>query len=152
MQPPNPQFPGDLYLWSEIARNFGILIAGVIGLGIAWWRSRAANLQAQAALEQTELARRDHTTELFNRAVGQLGDEKLEVRLGAIYTLRAICEDRGFKAYTAPIMETLSAFVRERGAPVSGEVPTDVKAIVELLLVIARMKQGADNGSPSTES
>jgi hypothetical protein len=82
MQPSNPQFSGDLYLWSEIARNFGILIVGLIGLGIAWWRSRAANMQARAALEQNELARRDHITELFNRAVGQLGDEKLEVRLG----------------------------------------------------------------------
>jgi hypothetical protein len=34
---------------------------------------------------QAELARRDHVAELFNRAVGQLKDEKLEVRLGAIF-------------------------------------------------------------------
>lgn len=86
----------------------------MLGLGIAWWRSRAANLQAQAALEQSELARRDHITELFNRAIGQLGDDKLEVRLGAVYTLWAICQDRRFQSYTWPIVETLSAYVRER--------------------------------------
>jgi predicted secreted protein len=152
MPVPSTQVPNDLYLWSEIARNFGILIAGVLGLWIAWWRSRAANLQAQAALGQTELARRDHITELFNRAVGQLGDEKLEVRLGAIYTLRAICEDQGFKAYTTPIMETLSALVRERAAPENDDVTIDVKAIVELLLIIARMKRETDHGTPSAES
>lgn len=147
-----PNFQSELVVWSEIARNFGILVAGVVGLAIAWWRSHAANLQARAALEQTELARRDHITELFNRAVGQLGDEKLEVRLGAIYTLRAICEDRGYEAYTAPISETLSAFVRERGASGEGEIPTDVRAIAELLLAMARKGHGADHGSKSAES
>jgi len=48
----------------------------------------AANRQANAALRQAELARRDHVADLFNRAVGQLDDPKLQVRLGAIYTLR----------------------------------------------------------------
>ncbi|WP_200860252.1 hypothetical protein [Paramagnetospirillum caucaseum] len=152
MQPSNPQFSGDLYLWSEIARNFGIVIAGIIGLWIAGMRSRAANMQARAALEQNELARRDHITELFNRAVGQLGDDKLEVRLGAIYTLQAICEDQAFKIYATPVTETLSAFVRDRATPENGEVPTDVRAIAELLLVIAREKRGAENGSSSLES
>ncbi|CAA7625101.1 hypothetical protein [Magnetospirillum sp. SS-4] len=134
MQPPNPQFPGDLYLWSEIARNFGILIAGIIGLGIAWWRSRAANMQAKAALEQNDLARRDHITELFNRAVGQLGDDKLEVRLGAIYTLRAICEDQEFRSYAAPVVQTLSAYVRNRSSALDGNgMPEDLAVIVEWL-------------------
>jgi hypothetical protein len=36
------------------------------------------------------LARQDQIAELFNRAVGQLKDEKLEVRLGAILTLGQI--------------------------------------------------------------
>ena len=141
-----------LYVWSEIARNIGIVVAGIIGLGIAWWRSRAANMQAKAALEQNELARRDHITELFNRAVGQLADDKLEVRLGAIYTLRAICEEETFRIYVTPIAETLSAYVRERSAPESGEVPSDVKAVVELLLAMAREKRGTDNGASSPES
>lgn len=123
-----------LYVWSEIARNVGILVAGVVGLGIAWWRSRAANLQALAALEQSELARRDHVTELFNRSVSQLGDEKLEVRLGAIYTLQAICEDGRYGPYKWPIIETLTAYVRERSALSDAEeMPVDVRAIVGML-------------------
>ena len=147
MQPPNPQFPGDLYLWSEIARNFGILIAGIIGLGIAWWRSRAANMQARAALEQNELARRDHITELFNRAVGQLGDEKLEIRLGAIHTLRSICDDRTYQPYTKPVIQTLSAYVRRKSVELAGsEMSEDVAAIMEWLHVETGTDQAEDAG------
>jgi hypothetical protein len=39
------------------------------------------------------LARRAHVTELFNRAVGQLSDPKLEVRLAAVYILREVAND-----------------------------------------------------------
>jgi hypothetical protein len=44
--------------------------------------------------------------ELFNRAVGQLTDAKLEVRLGAIYTLRQIARD--FPDLAEPTFELLS--------------------------------------------
>jgi hypothetical protein len=50
-------------------------------------------LQARSANAQAELARRAHVTELFNRAVGQLRDPKLEVRLAAIYVLREAARD-----------------------------------------------------------
>ncbi len=79
------QIGSDWSTWiavSEIVRNLGLVLAGVVGLGIAAWRSFAANRQADAALGQTELARRDHIAELFNRACAQLGDDKLELRLG----------------------------------------------------------------------
>jgi hypothetical protein len=133
----------DLFVWSEVARNFGILIAGILGVGIAWWRSRAANLQARAALEQSELARRDHITEIFNRAVGQLADERLEVRLGAIYTLRAICDDERYGPYTWPISETLAAYVRERsGSGESKEMSTDIAAIIEWLHIEKNPEEG----------
>ena len=134
MLDPTSPISNELIVWSEVARNFGILMAGILGVGIAWWRSRAANLQARAALEQSELARRDHITEIFNRAVGQLGDQKLEVRLGAIYTLRAICEDPRYSADMWLIVETLSAFLRECGATADGEqAPVDIRAITDLL-------------------
>lgn len=141
--PVTPSTENSLPLWSEIARNGGILVAGVIGLAIAWWRSRAATIQAQAALEQSELARRDHITEIFNRAVGQLGDEKLVVRLGAIHTLKAICVDDRYQAYASPIIETLSAYVRERSAGCAAEeMAVDITAIVELLKAQTRPDEG----------
>lgn len=73
---------------SEIDRNLGIVLGGAIGLVFAWMRVRAANRQSEAQTRQAEVGRREHVAELFNRAVGQLDDEKLHIRLGAIYTLR----------------------------------------------------------------
>jgi hypothetical protein len=151
MAPDTHQFVNDLIAWSEVARNFGIVVAGIAGLAIAWWRSRAANLQAQAALEQSDLARRDHITEIFNRAVGQLGEDKLEVRLGAIYTLRAICQDQRYDAYIWPIVETLSAVVRQRAKDGDAEIGVDVRAIVELLKETAG-RRGPSDGSASAQS
>ena len=74
----------------EMMRNFGLTAAAFVGVYLAWQRVNAATRQADATLQQAELARRGHVAELFNRAVGQLTDAKLEVRLGAIYTLREI--------------------------------------------------------------
>ena len=98
---------------SELVRNFGLLGAAVIGLVLGGMRVVAANRQASAALRQAELARRDHVAELFNRAVGQLDDSKLQVRLGAIYPLRQIAED--FPDLTGPVLELLAVYVREKG-------------------------------------
>ncbi len=64
---------------SEIIRNIGLVIGGAIGIYLAWKRAVASNKQADAQLRQAELSRRNHVTELFNRAVGQLKDEKLEI-------------------------------------------------------------------------
>lgn len=139
-----------LYVWSEIVRNVGIVLAGIIGLVIAWWRSRAANMQARAALEQSELARRDHITEIFSKSVEHLASEKLEVRLGAVYSLWAICQDDRYEAYTWPIIETLSAYVRGKAS--DGDEPSpDVKAILEMLRDLTRRGATGDgNGAESS--
>jgi uncharacterized protein YjbI with pentapeptide repeats/flavodoxin len=47
----------------------------------------------------------------FYQALGQLGNDKPEARLGAIYTLEQIAKDSPSKQWT--IMETLAAFIRE---------------------------------------
>ncbi len=106
----------NVFAWGEIIRDVALGFAAIVGIGLATWRSIAASQQARAALEQSELARRDHITEIFNRAIGQLADEKVETRLGAIYTLKAILEDDQFGRYTTPVIETLSAYVRSRTA------------------------------------
>ena len=76
-----------------------------------------------AALHQAETARRRHReqtkadlqrriTESFSKATEQLGSDKIEVRLGGIYTLERISRESLDDYWTA--METLCAFVRER--------------------------------------
>lgn len=116
----------------EMVRNLGLAVAAFVGVYIAWKRVEAATRQADASLHQTELARRGHVAELFNRAVGQLGDAKLEVRLGAIYTLRQVAED--FPDLAEPILELLSTYLRENSARYEGmEPPVDVREIMKTL-------------------
>jgi hypothetical protein len=119
---------------SELVRNYGLIAAAALGVILAWWRSRASNRQAIAALRQAEVAQRDHVVEMFNRAVDQLGSEKLEVRLGAIYTLKRISRDPQYADYRTPILETLTAYIRERTREDTGdESPVDVREIMNLL-------------------
>jgi hypothetical protein len=119
---------------SELVRNHGLVVAAGLGLVLAWWRSRASNRQAIAALRQAEVAQRNHVVEMFNRAVDQLGSEKLEVRLGAIYTLKRITRDPQYIDYKIPILETLAAYVRERTRDdTNSEPPVDIREIMNFL-------------------
>jgi hypothetical protein len=121
-----------LFTFSEIIRNLGLLVVAVFGLYLAWKRVTSATRQADATLLQAELARRGHVAELFNRAVGQLTDAKLEVRLGAIYTLRQIAHD--FPDLAKPTFELLSTYVRESAANYeNNEPPIDVREIIKTL-------------------
>ena len=117
---------------SEIIRNIGILIAGAFGLYLAWLRVTAANHQAEASIEQAELARRNHVDELFNRAVGQLKDNNLAIRLGAVYTLRQISQD--FPDLAGAVFELLSTYMRETKLDYGDkEPPSDIREIIRIL-------------------
>lgn len=71
---------------------------------------------------------------MFNHAVDQIGSEKLEVRLGAIYTLKRISRDRQYVDYRVPILETLAAYVRERTRDdTNAEPPVDIREIMNFL-------------------
>jgi len=85
----------------------------------------AANKNAEIALENTKIALKNlkisedkQITERFAKAIEQLASEKIEVRLGAIYTLERIAKDSEKDQWT--IMEVITAFVREN-APVKKE-------------------------------
>jgi hypothetical protein len=94
---------------SEILRNIALTVAAAVGAILAWRQLSPAALQARSANTQAELARRAHVTELLNRAVGQLSDQKLEVRLAAVYILREVAND--FPDLSNPIFELLQAYL-----------------------------------------
>ena len=117
---------------SEVVRNLGLAIAAFGGLFLAWRKLTPERTQAGSAAVQAELARRAHVTELFNRAVGQLMDERLEVRLCAIYVLREVSLD--FPDLANPIFELLQVHLRERGVGYGdAPPPIDVQTIIETL-------------------
>jgi hypothetical protein len=118
--------------FSEIVRNLALTVAAVVGAALAWRQLSPAALQARSASVQASLARRAHVTELFNRAVGQLRDPNLEVRLAAIYVLREVAKD--FPDLSNPVFELLQAYLRAGNIDYGDdEPPIDVREIVKLL-------------------
>jgi len=117
---------------SEIVRNYGLIVGGAVGLWLAWQRATASTQQADATLKQADLARRAHVAELFNRAVAQLTHEKLEVRLGAIYTLRQIAHD--FSDLAEPTFQLLATYLRESRIDYGDhEPPIEVQEIMNIM-------------------
>lgn len=87
-------------------------ILAIIGIYMAHRRIRALERQVQIGQEQLQVGQEGQITERFTRAIEQLGSDRMEIRLGGIYALERIANDSD-KDYW-PIMETLTAYVRER--------------------------------------
>lgn len=104
---------------SETARNFGIGLAGLFaatyGVYLAWVRTQAAADQAKTAetkeIREAQDQREFLYTQLFSRAIEQLGNDSLSIRVGGIYALERLAKDS--KKDHRPIMEVLSSFIRE---------------------------------------
>jgi len=82
-------------------------------------QSQEQNQQAtQAQLENTQeelrLNREGQITERFTRAIDQLGNESLEIRLGGIYALERLARESEKDHW--PIMEVLTAYVRQHAS------------------------------------
>lgn len=130
--------------YSEIWRNYflaGAGLAATIGLWLAYVRTRAADQQARVAQEA-------HFTDLFTKAIEQLGNDKsLAVRLGGIRALERIAADSPKDRW--PIVKFCAAYVRENAKwpqdenwePVPShcnprdtlEVPQDIQAAIDVI-------------------
>ncbi len=125
---------------SEMIRNYAIVAAGIVGIGLAIWRAIVADRQSRAAEQQSMTARRSHVTEVFTEAVGLLGNDRLEIRLGAIYTLQQISRD--FEEFNGVVFDLLTAYVRERAE--ANDPTADIVEIMRFLNVTLAMD--SDNG------
>ena len=125
---------------SEIVRNWAILGAAVAGVGIAIWRALAADRQSRAQAAQARTSDLQRVSELYSSALEGLGDDKLEVRLGAVLVLERLAADEPTMRQAAEV--ALQAFVRrcsqERPAPVE-----DVD-FVEAWRIVSRALSGAE--------
>jgi hypothetical protein len=106
---------GAVWLWTKYSTHqpaiapLLTLLAGVAVAGVALLRHFA----------QTEADRQRRITESFSKAIEQLGSDKVEVRLGGIYSLERISKESPNDYWT--IMEALTAFVRERSQRTEAE-------------------------------
>ncbi len=120
-----------------------IIVCAVLFVGLySTWKHVTTTQQTLEATRDSQI------TERFTRAIEQLGDERLEVRLGGIYALERIARDSEKDHWT--IVEVLSAFVRENAQrqgdkestddPASKGPRADIQAILTVLgrRVVAR--------------
>jgi hypothetical protein len=97
--------------------------------------------QLKQAQKELDITRRGQMTERFTQAVDQLGSEKLEMRLGGIYSLERTARDSRSDHW--PIMEVLSTYVRQHaprkpGQESSEDRPTPEPDIQAILTVVGR--------------
>lgn len=126
---------------ADIVYKFTFPVGGAVELYLTYLRISAANKQveaqirqADASTRQADLGSRKQATDIFVQAVGQLRDEKLEVRLAAIYTLRKLVDefpqDRGM--LVALLAEHLRDNPRRWGE--AEDSPVDVREMTKLLI------------------
>ena len=113
---------------STTIRNLGLVVAAIIGLPLAIWRSIVAACQADAALHQAKTAQRGLLNERYQKGAEMLGSEMLPVRLGGICALAHLAREHPGE-YHMQIIRVLCAFVRN--APVVGKEKQDIKRIRE---------------------
>jgi hypothetical protein len=120
------------------------MLAGLLGVGALltfWLNSRVYRITARTF----ELTEQGHITERYTRAIEQLGDQELAVRLGGIYALEQLA--RHFPDREHPtVVEVLSAFVREGSSRQSAR-PDEAAERAQS----AAPKSGVEQSRPATD-
>jgi len=88
---------------------------------------KSTQAQLENAQEELRLTRLGQITESFTRAIDQLGNESLDIRLGGIYALERIAKESE-EDYWA-IMEILTAYVREHARRPSAALPASTAVL-----------------------
>ncbi|MBC6440234.1 MAG: pentapeptide repeat-containing protein [Rhodospirillales bacterium] len=117
---------------SDSLSDLVLVLAAVIGLLLAGWRSVVANEQAKIANEQAKIANRQAETaneqakianrqadtserglrnERYQKGADMLGSATLATRMGGIYALERLAQDHP-EDYHVQIMQLLCAFAR----------------------------------------
>lgn len=137
---------------ADLENQYRATLAQILG-GVAigatlyytWRRISIAQEDLKITQENLKIAQEGQITERFTRAVDQLGNEKIEIRLGGIYALERISNESERDYW--PIMKILAAYIREK-SPIkdvsegdkhskeqeeSKLLPTDIQVILELI-------------------
>ena len=103
---------------------------------------------SRVTVDTFRVAERGHLTDRYAKAIEQLGDDKLAVRLGGIYGLQQYVEESGRAGDQRSVVEVLSAFIRDKldgfggSDPGRGGTPAaDVLAAVSVLAQLP-MREG----------
>ncbi|MFC9863551.1 MULTISPECIES: pentapeptide repeat-containing protein [unclassified Streptomyces] len=116
--------------WARRIELFTVVVAAVVAVVGLWY----SNVQTRQANDQVRndraLAKEGQITDWYTAAVGNLGEDKVDVRLGGIYALQRIMQDSRRDQPT--IANVLATYIRTHAAakpPAKGQdVPADVHA------------------------
>jgi uncharacterized protein YjbI with pentapeptide repeats len=101
----------------------GAILVGIGTVAVGIGTLRVSARQARTAAQQAQIAQRGAITTAFYNAVSRLASDKIEERLGGIYTLGRISQESADDYWT--VIETLTAFVRERAKWQPEAIPTE---------------------------
>lgn len=124
----------------------------LIGLFFTWRNVRATEANIRATQKSTAkslaIAQEGLLTDRFARAIEQLGNQdSLATRLGGIFTLEQIAKDS--KEYYKPIVELLTAFVRQNSPYAGGGSDETQKPAIDIqtiLIVLGRRTRFSEDG------
>ena len=125
--------------WSATIRNLGLVVAGVLALGFAGWRTWVAHRQA-------DTARQSLLDDRFQKATEMLGSPLLSVRLGGVYGLEALMKEYPDQYYVRG-MRLLCAFVRSPthtdpdSHPKRRDVSQSGSALLRTFVLATRLRQ-----------
>jgi hypothetical protein len=104
------------------------------------WATHVAEIE-YASLRQQER----HAAERFARALELLGDEKLEVRWGGIYTLERLAHRSAQDQ--SEVSEVLATYVRQHAPWQPGEAATRILSEVQLIVTILARRRYASKSA-----
>lgn len=94
-------------------RNLVFVLAGLIGLPLALWRSGVAANQVKVATRQVELSEAGQNTDRYQKGASMLGDNRLSVRQAGVFGLTELAKNN-FEDYHATVMKLLCSFIKDR--------------------------------------
>lgn len=109
----------------EAWRNLGLIALGVVGVGLATWRSILAHQQNKNAIAQRLISERGMNVDRYQKGAQMLESEELSVRIAGIYGLRELAISDPEESYII-VQSLLFAFVREKSKPPAPEISHDV--------------------------
>jgi hypothetical protein len=114
----------------DAVQNQRRLIITMLGGALAVAGIIAAYIRSVAMSKQAAVAQDVQRSESFTRAIDQLGHEKIEIRLGGIYSLHHIAKKT--EEYQQTVVNILCAFIREDSQDKEG-VQNDIQAALTLI-------------------
>ena len=133
---------GGFFLLVGLYLTWRRIVATEKTVSVAQENLSVAQENVRVAQENVRVAEEGQVTDRFTKAIAQLGDKEIAIRLGGIYALERIAKDS--EKDHGPIMEVLTAYVREKAPRREEDIPTaavkptsDIQAV---LTVIGRRK------------